>query len=162
MKRSQKFVACLVIAVGLLVIAVPCLMLWVFREVIAQTNGPTTREQAVAMGCPIELPASASNVQFASLAGGLQDCEQYVRFEGPLAELYQTAKRCFAKAETDGGTTFIPVSHPGAQLSSRLKTQWFDITNISKGSICRQSETYGKPTIWVDEERSIFYFHFID
>ena len=146
------------------VVVVGAPFFWLFlHDVIAQTHGPVSREEAQ-KACPISLPPTARNVQYASLAGGLQTCDQYVRFEAPVADCYSQALLLFAAfAEHDPDYTppsFLPVAHPGHIGSSEMRTDWFDIENISEGVAA--GEGYNRPRIWIDTARGVFYYHLTD
>ena len=72
---------------GLLLLAI--FALWRFSvawsaDYIDQSNGPTTREEALPH-LNVPLPLNASNIQYASLVTGLQGSRFYVRFEGQPA-----------------------------------------------------------------------------
>jgi hypothetical protein len=134
------------------------------RDSVEQTSSPVSREQAL-RHCPIELPPAAQIIQYASLAGGLQDCEQYVRFEAPVSDCYLFANSIYDKWSKHHGQATKPqfeqASHPTSRKSSRLQTNWFDTEQIKKAVVAGTGVGY-EPRIWIDEERGILYFHVID
>ena len=131
---------------------------------IEESSGPTLREKAQPH-CLIQLPPSARDVQYATLAGGLQDGQFFIRFEAPVADCHAAAMAVFAVwMKTEGiqdYPRFEQVNHPPPYRSSRLHTEWFDVENISNGSVAGSGSSW-MPRIWIDEDRGIFYYTVTD
>ncbi len=163
-QKLLRVVKLLAMAVLLFYVTVFVLIYFATQDVIEQTTGPVSREQAV-KHCPIKLPLGAHNIQYASLAGGLQDCEQFVHFEAQVSECHSHAESIFAECSKNGLRKpipqFQPVSHPHKVVSSRLRTEWFDNERIAKGVVAGEG-TGSEPRIWIDEERGIFYYFVTD
>ena len=110
-------------------------------------------------------PPGAHDVQYATRAGGLQNCESYVRLEAPVEECYALAAAIFADEAKHlphyTFPTFQPVSHPPREKGGGLPIGWFDNDHIAKGAVA--GEGWGwQSQIWIDDERGVFYYKVTD
>ena len=138
---------------------------WV-HDYVSQTQGPVSREKSEAAGCPIPLPASAHDVQYAWVAGGLQYCMQYVRFEAPVADCFAHARLMFSKFGKNDPNykipEFFPTDHPiRPPTCPDLHTEWFDVETMPEGVVTPEGSSNG-PQIWIDTKRGVFYFYLTD
>jgi len=137
--------------------------LWM-SDSIEQSNGPVSR--ALAKGhCVLDLPSSAHNVQYASIVGGVQYTEAFVRFEAPAPDCLAYASGLLAKSSPSKPSlpapTLQPTSHPARPGNdSKLHVEWFDIENIAEGVTA--GEHTSEPQIWIDTKRGIFYYRATD
>ncbi len=140
-------------------------VVWFFSHAeIDQSKGPTSRDKALAH-CSFRLPQSASNIQYASYASGMQEGHFYVRFEAPVTDCFDTAKAIFAAHAKNFPNyvipEFTPVSHPPRTRNTDLRIDWFDNDQISKGVVAGTGWAW-EPKVWIDEEGGIFYFEVND
>jgi hypothetical protein len=153
-----------------------------FEDAIVQTSAPLTLAQA--NRCPIDLPPEASNIQYKrwSCWVGL---DEYVRFEAPPGICVAHAATVFAawREGSNPGTTTHPLSptlsptsaatlststKPGRISSTKRRSgpeptcpSWFDPENISHG-LASVNEVSHTPSIWIDLDRGVFYYHLSD
>jgi hypothetical protein len=136
-------------------------------KVTAHVDPPLTVEQARRAECPIPLPDSAQNVQFVFAAGGIQALEILVRFEAPLPDCRDEARRDFEHEENLMG--FHPPSPQQLKPILRAprpedhdmvgRAAWFDIENIRQGVSAYDG---GNTQIWIEESRGGFYCKITD
>ena len=132
-----------------------------------QTPAPLTLAEARAQKCPIELPEGAGNVLFAAYAEW-QAHEVYVKFEAPLPVCKAHAIRLLE--EHNRQTSLPPVSleleaireppRP-VQIGPPLNVKWFDVESIKKDFMAGADGSH-QPRIWIDADRSVLYYLYID
>jgi len=127
---------------------------------VALSVVPQSREEAQE-GCPIPLPESAANVQYAVWSFG-EVLQSWIRFEAPPAD-------CLAHAESmvqpfrnrDGFTvTKTPIAEDTGVLCVldpvEVDLSWFEDCRSATGTVFRV--TGGRaPVIWVDTQHGVFY-----
>jgi len=166
MKRFFKFA--LVAAIGILVLGAAGFgfLYWSMQhDFVEQTTGPLTREKAL-KHCPISLPSTARNIQYASFNSGLQAAEMFVRFEAPVPDCYACAQTLFARRAKDDSRYSIPVfrttAHPESiESTNHLQTSWFDTDRTSKWVVAGRGSSW-EPKVWIDTEAGIFYYYVTD
>lgn len=154
--------------IGALVLAVigVCGLFWWnwTHPYIEQSKGAISREEAM-KHCSVPLPASAHDVYYSNYSDGLQVGEFLVQFEAPVKDCRATADAIYAaiarKNPKYTAPKFTPVSHPPRAGSSYMPVDWFDNDHIEKGAVGGKGYE-GEPTIWIDEERGIFYYKLSD
>ena len=132
-----------------------------------QAQGPVSREKSEAAGCPIPLPASAHDVQYAWVAGDLQYCMQYVHFKAPVADCFAHARLMFSKL----GRRSIPITRfrNSSQQTIPFVRQPVLICTPNgltwrpclKASSPPRAVVTGEQ-IWIDTKRGVFYFYLTD
>jgi len=119
--------------------------------------------------CPIPLPAGATNISFARWGEGT-GFEDYVRFEAPpqiclahVAVVLSGPQSSAARGATSAPSprTSKITSSPSPIRSANVDVSWFDVQNIRSGVTAGEGGSH-KPTIWVDTERGVFYYHLTD
>ncbi len=163
-KNVFAFLAAAVLAVGLGLGAVT-IKRTIVRPEIRQADvllsiQPQTVDEARA-ACPIPLPASASNVQYAVWSFG-QVTQSWTRFEASPAD-------CLAHAESmvqpfrhrDGYTvTTTPIGEDTGVLCvldpTEVDLSWFEACQSATGQVFRVNGGRA-PVIWVDTRRGSFY-----
>jgi len=159
--------ACLLglVVVGGLYVSVLTIRRWigmpdVRRADVILSAIPQSRAEAQG-GCPIPLPETASNIQYAVWSFG-EVVQSWTRFEAPTAD-------CLAHAESmvrpfrnrDGyAVTMIPIAEDTGVLCvldpTEVDLSWFADCQTATGLIFRV--TGGRaPVIWVDTGRGVFY-----
>lgn len=141
----------------------------VSTPMVWQTSGPTPLQEA-STRCPIPLPATATNIQYAAYRRW-QAYEAFVRFEAPVVD-------CLAHVDkinklhmdhhppSDVRIRWKPID-PAALvlkvsgLPSSMKTSWFDLQRIQRGQWIKGGGSH-VPAVWVDEDRGLFYYHVTD
>ena len=128
---------------------------------------PLTVTRARELGCPIPLPDSARNVQFAYYHHWIE-FEMDVRFEAS-PEICKEHVKTVIEANAKNykwlphPTDLIPVtSMPPINNHDGLGViPWFDIDNITHG-VGRSGQGSYDPDIWIDDDRGIFYYRITD
>ena len=146
---------------------------------------PLTVEEARREHCPIPLPDSAHNIQFAIGYGGMQDYIILVRFEAPVdvcrshVQTIVDAHAMLDKFATQD-VSLKRITDTPLPIKNNLlgRATWFDVEKIRNGwttangfghSVWLKEES--KPTlnelimrirsrypqVWIDEDRNIFY-----
>jgi len=128
-----------------------------------QTEAPQSFSEACKRS-PIELPASARDVQMASRSAWMMYVD-YVRFEASSADCELHAKKMlpFAEAKpfpsaSDSPETLafeFPPTFPTGRGGRKL--DWFDVQNITNGVRFGEGGP-GEAVIYVDRDRGIFYY----
>lgn len=126
------------------------------------THRITPQTRAVAQErCPIPLPESASNVQYAVWSFG-QVTQSWVRFEAPATDCLNHAQQMVQPyAERDGwtATSTTIADDPGLLCvldPTAVDLSWFDLDDSSAGRVFRVSGGRA-PVIWVDTNKNAFY-----
>ncbi len=122
-----------------------------------------TVAQARQNDCPVPLPDSARNVQFASAFLPIGPAfEIAVRFEAPPKE-FQAWVQSVCRAQP-GGTlkTSVTLSNlSGSQCHPDLDmfrdTTWFDLERISHCTSAVSNEPGSAIQFWVDNDRGVFF-----
>ncbi len=129
------------------------------RPHVLQTRSPVSVTVARG-GCPIPLPDSAKNIQYAAWSRWVAH-ETYVRFEAPASDCLAHAKAVLQPYADELSDSVVSedVSGPpgGFHVSDELAIRWFDISRFTKGVVFRLSKPHG-PVVWVDTNRECFYF----
>jgi hypothetical protein len=137
------------------------------------TNRPSTIESqrplslVEAKQCPIPLPKSAHDIQYAAYADWqILDC--YVRFEASPQDCLAEAKALLAQDEKTGSRipesdrTFRPaVTVPSPSSRYFKDLSWFDIGQLLEKPRCLEigGDNDIEPHIWIDQDRGVFYYH---
>lgn len=136
-------------------------------------NNPSTIESprplslAESKQCPIPLPKSAHNIQYAAYADWqILDC--YVRFEATPQDCLAEAKAILAQDEKTGSRIpesdrkFRPATSVPSYSTQYFKDlSWFDMGRLPQD---RQILEIGgdndiEPHIWIDQDRGVLYYH---
>jgi len=171
-KRPKKKSCCF--GCGFLALLPILFIAFAFTPSWKTQNAPVSVEEARKLGCPILLPDSARNVQFAWYDQWVIS-QTYVRFEADPAVCHAHAKTLVednVKRVAD-----IPVSNqtdltsltsapqnsllqPG-RLNPLGSLPWFNIQDIKHGSFRHGIVSYD-PDIWIDDDKGIFYYRNTD
>lgn len=145
-----------ILAVVLLFMGVGC-----SNESLKRSDTPQTRIQAQ-RSVGLSLPESASEIYYLSYAGGLQDLEQFVRFDVPEADLEEAVESLIAENNKMMGRE---LAYPKSAISKVrqpvpreqfLLMPWWTPTSISKGYYRGHIGGYAL-RLFVDEENSRLY-----
>jgi hypothetical protein len=126
------------------------------------TQSLTPRSRSIAKGrCPIPLPDSANNVQYAVWSFG-QVTQSWIRFEAPVEESLQHAQAMLKAYDNreEVTVTTTPIAEDTGVLCvldpTEVDLSWFDDCQSVSGSVFR---VWGDraPVIWVDTNRGTFY-----
>jgi hypothetical protein len=112
-------------------------------------------EEARQLKCPIPLPDNAKNVRF-GIAGAFGSYEYLVKFEAPVDVCRAHVLTVFSATSGPKPTLTALTEHPMPLSAPRTmfgKAPWFDIENISHGE-----SAYWGDSIWIDDDRGIFYY----
>jgi hypothetical protein len=121
---------------------------------------PQSREEAKE-GCPIPLPASASNVQYAVWSFG-EVQQSWIRFEAPVADCLAHAENLVQPFRSREGYTVTtnPIPEDTGVLCvldpTEVDLSWFENCQDSTGPIYRVAGGRA-PVIWVDTQRGVLY-----
>lgn len=150
---------------GILGLFVLLLSVWFNSPSTIQSRRPLSLAEA--KQCPIPLPKSAHNIQYAEHADW-QILDRFVRFEAPPQDCIAEAKAILAEDEKAGSR--IPESdrtfHPAATLptagSEYFKDlSWFDACKLPQSPHWLEigGDADIEPHIWIDQDRGVFYYH---
>jgi len=152
---------------GVLGIAALLLTAWFFINPESTIESRRPLSLAEAKQCPIPLPKSAHDIQYAAYADWqILDC--YVRFEASPEDCIAEAKALLAQDEKTGPQ--IPeldrkfraaTSGPSYSTQYFKDLSWFDMGRLPQD---RQVLEIGgdndlEPHIWIDQDRGVFYYH---
>ena len=132
------------------------------RTVITyHSDPPLTVTEARQLHCPIPLPDSAKNIQFAYACGGLQAFEILVRFEA----LPPVCRAHFQALTNSSPANLRPINSVSSRAVTDMfnagKTSWFDIQNIVHGET-KDNTPYDNKHFWIDDDRGVFYYNDCD
>ena len=168
MLSSRKFgLGALLIAVvaGGLCLSVLTIQRWIGvpelrRADVVMSIIPQPAEEA-RPGCPIPLPETAANVQYAVWSFG-EVVQSWIRFEAPVADCLAHAESLVAPfPDLEGyAVTTTPIADDTGVLCvldpTEVDLTWFDDCQDATGMVFRV--TGGRaPVIWVDTENGVFY-----
>ena len=147
-----------ILAVILLFMGVGC-----SSESLKRSDTPQTRIQAQ-RSVGVSLPESASEIYCLSYVGGLQDLEQFVRFDVPKADLEEAVESLIAENNKMMGRELIypksaisKVRHPELR-EQFLPMPWWTPASISNGYYRGHIDGYAL-RLFVDEENSRLYVY---
>jgi len=168
-KRWLTFRRVLVGAVVLILLAALGLFLYVnhllHSPTVWQTSGPVTLQEASGR-CPIPLPATAKNIQYAAYSHWAA-YEAFVRFEAPATDCLAHVDAIIKMSPPyDHPIKLMPIDPSClvlkmSDLPSAMKTSWFDLQRIKRGQWGGGGGSYW-PQVWVDEDNGVFYYHITD
>ena len=154
------------------ILAFVLFMVWaVFLPHKTETKGPQSLEDS--SSCPIPLPLTARNIQYASWHQW-NFFQEYVRFEAPVEDCRHHVPAVLAHwrktfddpmAYKDVGP-LVPFTDPsdnelGLPIASGVvDVPWFDVHKIANGEAAGGGS--GRPKIWIDLDRGIFYYRLLD
>ena len=158
---------------GLILLLVVGIFCWSSMRSISSLDSPDIRRAGVVYGieprtvaesedsCPIPLPNTASNVQYAVWSFG-QVTQAWIRFEAPVADCLAHAEEMvqpFRNRENYTVTTTRIPEDTGVLCvldPSEVDLSWFEPSQSATGPIFRV-EGGRAPVIWVDTEWGTFY-----
>jgi hypothetical protein len=135
---------------------------------IIREEAPLTVNQARAKDCPIPLPDSAKNVEFAYYSEWI-NLEILVRFQAPADDCRAYAQQLVnaeAKEQKRPSVkiSFDPVTSPpkfDPEVDLLGPVPWFDIKQMSQGmTAIVPIGNYAQ--IWIDDKRGVFYYRQTD
>jgi hypothetical protein len=136
-----------------------------FNDTVRQ-DGPLTVERARQIGCPISLPDSAQKVRFAYVHDWFTR-EAYVRFDASADDCRDQAKIVFQDHEANKTlllphTEFEPVTNPPKiDVSGEIgPLRLLNVERIVDGVV--KTDRTGRMTIWIDDDKGVFYCKITD
>jgi len=127
---------------------------------VIQSATPLSRTAAMA-NCPIALPESASNIQYA-VWSLWQASQTFVRFDAPPSDCLEHARIILQPYAQRTGLSISytnaigPLPAPFVVSPEDLTVGWFDLPRFSAGVVFQVSGR--APTVWVDTNRGCFYY----
>ncbi len=156
----------LVLTLGVILCAI---IVWKFTlgsEDFQRADTPLSREEAVNNNVEmmLPLPKSAHNVYYFVYAGGLQDLEQYIRFDVEKTEIESCVEAIIREnnAEMKRQLTYevieinkVPHIVPRKEF---LPVKWWNTQEIKNGYYRGEQEAYAV-RVWVDKENNLIYVY---
>jgi len=105
----------------------------------------------------IPLPDEATNIRFAGYREWIA-AEDYLRFEAPVAVCLNHAAVILPKANLQAQQATIPTVNANSSSAHFKDLSWFDLGNAS--NVVSASE--GTMSIFIDQDRGVFYYRFTD
>lgn len=135
----------------------------IMKAGVTQTSAPLSLSAVRARGdCPIELPSSATNIQFA-VWSLWQASQTFVRFDAPVSDCLEHALTVLQPYAQRAGLTIAsanvsgPMPAPLVVAPKDLAIPWFDLPRFSAG-VSFEVSGGRAPAVWVDTNRGCFYF----
>ena len=128
---------------------------------VTQTSGPLA-VSAARSGCPISLPESATNIEYA-VWSLWRASQTFVRFEAPASDCLKHARTILQPHAQRAGVSIAytnivgPLVPPVVVSPKDLSIPWFDLPRFSAGVVFEVSGGQG-PAVWVDTNRGCFYY----
>ena len=136
-----------------------------------ETSHPVTQEEVRKEVPYFNLPASASNIWYATSTFGVN----LYRFDAPLADCLAYAQRLIATNNSTESTSYMvptqlvaiaaspqAIDHDLLKKAYRLKgTAWFDVENVTEGWT-GSGPPSGRSSFWIDAKRGRFYFYWTE
>ena len=140
-------------------ILISSMVVWFAWEVfvlhIEEPRGPVSASKAQSFAS-IRIPAEATNIRVAGFRHWIQ-YQQFVRFQAPTAVCLRTA------TEIASGEKLVAVSSdelafaPGPDRKGVFHDfSWFDLPTAT--NVVAAGGGTGRPRVWVDQDRGIFYY----
>ena len=121
--------------------------------------------------CPIPLPESAFNIQY-GVWSYWQSSSSFVRFEAPVSDCMEHVETIFNRYVSIFNLTGVSIikitnfqkyTHNPA-IMVNFDVSWFDIASISNGikfELEFDQPGRSSPTIYVDQNRGVFYYELL-
>jgi hypothetical protein len=143
-----------------------------------KSEKPLTYSEAASAGkCPLALPSTATNIQYINFYAGFGGYSQFVRFEAPVEDCRNHARKVLEARNARMTEASLRVSVAASPLAKSIaeslarearqgveevaRAPWFDADAIRNGEIWGERGS-SKPIILIDTDRGIFYYSLSD
>lgn len=158
--RHRKKTSALTWAVLLLILLLAGWAAWDLLALhVIEPGGPVSISEAEAFG-HFSIPPTATQIRIAGYRQWLQ-YERYIRFEAPVADCENTASSILAgEALTPVGAEELSFVVTTVRPSVFRDFSWFDLQNAK--NVVTGGGGPGKPYVWIDRDRGVFYYKVAD
>lgn len=128
---------------------------------VVRTALPLSLE-AARVECPILLPDSASNIEYALWSFG-QSTQAFVRFEAPGPDCLEHAREIMKPFMEHEGLSVVSLNIVGVPPAlcvldpTEVDLAWFDLSQLTEGKVFRVDGGRA-PMVWVDTRKGAFYY----
>ena len=176
MKKIVKIIIVVPVAIARVFVLLFALGLFMMsRPTTEVVHASTAREYAERTGRTNYFPATSSNIWYAWASVGMGGRAHIFRFEAPLADCQNFAKREFnhyVKQLYDNPTNYppddlVPLAEMPEDPRPRLieyglkKLDWFDYRVVTNGLTITRPRSH-LPVLWIDMDRSTLYSYWTD